>query len=179
MGEAVRDKLPVIFTEELLPLLWKAYPRGFLMARGVSTIGGYLCWGNGYWCNPVNAGSPGHARAPFFALWPAGGDELLIKAGLFLPHLDPAANPATWTAAKQEMATTLKMIHAGGENRRRTELVWARSRSGTWRLGAVTSDATDQEAGLCPSRPFRGIADERPVQAFLIARASLHQDGTL
>jgi hypothetical protein len=81
-------------------LLWKAWPTGSLMRRGVSTVGGYLCWGNYYWTNPVDAGAPGHALADFFGDVPG---NRLHDAGLLLPRVSPD-DPATWACLLADLA---------------------------------------------------------------------------
>ncbi len=89
-------------------LLWKAYPDGFLAARGVSTVGGYLigrCLESGRWCvYGGDLGSGVNLLNPRYAL--DYRENKFAEPGDLLPDLDPA-DDATWVCALRDLHRAL------------------------------------------------------------------------
>ncbi len=161
-------------------LLWRAWPRGYLLRRGVFTVGGWTCtyisdslssWTFARW-----GGQPGGTlhfdsditKRPYksFGELPVSGQEL-HRGGAMLPDVDPA-DVATWESCKADLAQAMG-----------------------WPLGALrwmpvsevpVSEVPTSEAGDCwyliadlRGHRFDGLNTLDPAEALVRARIQLRE----
>lgn len=82
-------------------LLWRAWPSGCLSTRGVTSVAGFLAWGQGYWNNPV--GFEEDDNPEFFG---TVEPSKILASGRLLPNVD-CRDPATWACLLVDLAEAL------------------------------------------------------------------------
>ncbi len=145
-----------------LDLLWRAWPQGVLSQcdRGLSTVGGYLYWGNGHWItNPGVQGTDGHAKATMWGICDPATCAPLLN-GHLLPAVDPT-NVATWACPLRDFA------RAVGAPKNARNVTWRRNSQRMWVLGWD---------GLSPSALFIYALDtDDAAQALVLARIQVRE----
>jgi hypothetical protein len=110
-------------------LLWKAWPDGFLDARGVRTVGGWERNALG-WMAPED-----RVHQHVAQVYTTGDLVEALKAGDLFPHMDPT-DPATWACALRDLADAC----AGTDTRTGmgkhgcVSFAWVQDLTGSWRL---------------------------------------------
>ncbi len=161
-------------------LLWKAWPKGYLAARGVRTVGGWTCMGlvenehkfwmrADFWMAPDMISLYGRCRDDGEILGYGNASPLNVspwttarKAGDLLPNVDPA-DRATWACLLQDLAEAAFVRSSEKLNPKRA--LDFHHWDGCW----VVSN------GVLVVQKFPNIDTDNPAEALVLARIQLRE----